>query len=117
MRTILVIDDDVLILETLCMILKENGYRAIGAENSQQAEHQFGQQHVDLIIVDHGLPATTGSELAKKLKDTKHVLVLMLSGSAELVGTPEGVDLLLPKPCPIPNLLAGIDELFAGSAA
>jgi DNA-binding response OmpR family regulator len=116
MHTILVIDDDLIILQTLCMILNENAYRAIGAENSQQAEHQFANNIVDLIIVDHG-PAGSGSELAKQFKETKPVLALMLSGSAELGGTPAAVDLLLPKPCAIPDLLAGIEGLFAGAAA
>src|SRR4051812_7834000 len=103
MRTILVIDDDVTILQTLCIILNEQGYRAIGAENSQQAERQFDENKVDLIVVDHGLVGMSGSELARKFKGTKHGMVLMLSGSAELVGTPDSVDLLLPKPCTIPT--------------
>ena len=117
MRTVLVIDDDRTILQTLCMILNGRGYRAIGAENSQRAAHEFENNSVDLIIVDHGLPGITGAELAKQLKKTKHVLVLMLSGSPELVETPEGVDLLLPKPCNVPNLLAGMEGLFDGSTA
>jgi DNA-binding response OmpR family regulator len=112
MRTILVIDDDVIILQTLCMVLNAQGYHAIGAENPRQAQQQFDSNTVDLIIVDHGLPGITGSDLAKQFRDTKPVLALMLSGSAELVGTPEGMDLLLPKPCSIPNLLTAIDALF-----
>ncbi len=117
MRTILVVDDDDVIVQTLCMILNGKGYRAIGAGDSQQAEHQFDNNTVDLIIVDLGLPGMTGSELAKQFKETKPVLTIMFSGSAEMVGTPEAVDLLLPKPCPVPRLLAEIEGLFTVAAA
>jgi DNA-binding response OmpR family regulator len=65
-----------------------------------------------MVIVDHGLPGVTGADLAKRLKETRDVLVLMLSGKAELLKKPESVDVLLPKPISVPTLLTEIRDLF-----
>lgn len=113
MRTILVIEDHVITLETICLILKKQGYQTLAAKNAQQAQAHFFDNKVDLVIVDHGLPGITGSELATRLKEAKKVLVLMLSGDAELEGKPASVDVLLPKPVSVPILLATIEGLFA----
>lgn len=113
MRTILVIDDHVVTLDTLCLILNAHKFNVLSAVNAQEAETQFAGGAVDLVIVDHGLPGMTGDELAHKLKTTKSVLVIMLSGNPELVGKPDSVDLLLAKPISVPNLLTEIDGLFA----
>lgn len=91
MLTILVIEDHVITLETICLILKKQGYEALAAKNAQEAQEHFSENKVDLVIVDHGLPGITGSELAKCLKEVKSVLVLMLSGDPELVGKPEAI--------------------------
>jgi DNA-binding response OmpR family regulator len=115
-QTILVIDDDANILRTLSIILDRRGYRVFAAENCKQAEEQFAGNAVDLVIVDHGLPGVAGSELAKRFKARKVVLVLMLTGNAEILGKPDAVDVLVPKPCSVPNLLAEIEGLFARTA-
>ncbi len=116
MKTILVVDDDVIILQTLSMILKGCGYHVLGASNYLDAEKQFSGNAVDLVILDHGLPGLTGSALAKQFKEIKNVLILMLTGNAELLAKPDAVDVLLPKPSNVPSLLAEIDGLFARAA-
>lgn len=117
MRTILVIDDHVPTVTTLCLILNVKGYHALGSYNAVDAEHQFRQNPVDMIVVDHGLPGISGDELAAEFKRIRKVLVVMLSGSPELKATPEHVDLLLPKPQAVPDLLAEVERLFAASTA
>src|SRR3954468_490190 len=106
MRTILVIDDYLPTLSTLCLILKESGYRSLQAENAEQAERKFRNNAIDIVLVDHGLPGINGSELAHQLKQIRDVLVVMLTGNPELKEEPPFVDLLLSKPQEIPDLLA-----------
>jgi DNA-binding response OmpR family regulator len=113
MRTILVIDDHVATLETICLVLKQQGYQALAAENANQAQEHFFDNKVDLVIVDHGLPGVTGAQLAKRLKEIKNVSVLMLSGNSDLLEKPDSVDVLLPKPVAVPILLAEIEGLLA----
>ena len=115
MRTILVIEDHIITLETICLILKNQGYETLAAKNADEAQQHFFENKVDLVIVDHGLPGITGTELATRLKEVKNVLVLMLSGNTELVEKPDSVDALLPKPVSVPILLAAIEGLFSRS--
>ena len=112
MRTILVVDDNVPTLTTLCMILNQNGYRALEAANAEQAECKFRSNPIDMLLVDHGLPGITGSEIAGQLRGIRNLPVLMLSGNPELKEVPANVDLLLPKPCPVHELLRTIEQLF-----
>jgi two-component system alkaline phosphatase synthesis response regulator PhoP len=114
-RTILVIDDHLVTLETICLILKKEGYKVFAAKNSQEAQEHFLGNEVDLVIVDHGLPRITGNELARRLKEIKNVSVLMLSGNTDLLEKPESVDALLPKPVSVHILLAEIKRLTAGT--
>ena len=116
MRTILVIDDHPPTVSTLCLILNGKGYRAFGALNADEAEQQFREHAIDLLLVDHGLQGASGAELAARLSTIRPVLVLMLSGNPELRTKPLQVDLLLPKPQPVPELLAAIERLLAGCA-
>ncbi len=113
MRTILVIDDHLVTLETICLILKKQGYKIFAAKNAQEAQEHFFGNEVDLVIVDHGLPGVSGSELAKRLKAIKNVAVLMLSGNSDLLEKPQSVDALLPKPVSVPILLAEIKRLMS----
>jgi DNA-binding response OmpR family regulator len=113
MRTILIIEDYLPSLTTLCMILNANGYRALAAEDAEEAERKFRNNPIDVVLVDHGLPGVNGSELAAQLKRIRKVSVVMLSGNPELQETPANVDLLLPKPQEIPSLLAAMEKLFA----
>jgi DNA-binding response OmpR family regulator len=112
MRTILVIEDHPITLETICLILRKEGYETFSAKNANEAQEHFFSNSVDLVIVDHGLPGITGSELAKRLKEMKNVVVLMLSGNPDLLDKPDSVDVLLPKPVSVPILLAAIEGLF-----
>jgi len=113
MRTILVIDDHVSTCSTLCLILKGFGYIAVGATNAADAEREFRQHAVDLVLVDHGLAGITGAELTTQLKAIRNVRVLMMSGNPELKEKPASVDLLLPKPQLVPELMAAIASLVA----
>jgi DNA-binding response OmpR family regulator len=113
MRTILVIDDHVPTLITLCLILRTKDYIALPAENAEQAQEKFAANVVDLVIVDHVLPGITGSELAGRFKRVKNVPVLMLTGGLGLREKPGSVDLLFVKPCSVPVLLEGVESLFA----
>jgi CheY-like chemotaxis protein len=110
----LVIDDHAPTVSTLCLILNGKGYRAFGALNADEAEQQFREHAIDLLLVDHGLQGVSGGELAARLLAIRPVLVLMLSGNPELKTTPTHVDLLLPKPQPVPELLAVIERLLSG---
>jgi DNA-binding response OmpR family regulator len=112
MRTILCVDDHRATLSTLALILRNEGYRCLKAENSEEADRRFAANSVDLVIVDHGLPGITGDKLAAHLKKIRPVHVLMLSGSVDLDTLPTSVDLLMIKPQYPVDLFGAIRKLL-----
>ena len=98
------------------LILKKEGYKTFAAKHAQEAQEHFFGNEVDLVVVDHGLPGISGSDLARRLKEIKNVSVLMLSGDSDLLEKPESVDALLPKPVSVPILLAEIKRLTSEAA-
>jgi DNA-binding response OmpR family regulator len=112
-QKILCIDDHRATALTLAMIFRGAGYCCITAANFEQAVHAFSTEHIDLVIVDHGLPGVNGNELAAHLKKIRPVQVLMLSGSPDLHSKPASVDLLLPKPIAPEELLKAVAHLLA----
>lgn len=112
MRTILCVDDHAATLLTLALVFKSAGYACLTASNFEDAERAFAAEHIDLMVVDHGLPEMDGAALAARLKGIRAVSVLMLSGSVELAEKPGSVDLLLPKPQAPQELLDAVAELL-----
>jgi DNA-binding response OmpR family regulator len=111
-HTILLVDDHRGTLLTLSLVLRSAGYRCLTASNYDEAEQTFRINPIDLVILDHGLPGISGTDLAAHLKTIRPVAILMLSGNPDLAGKPESVDILLPKPQEPEALLNTIAELL-----
>lgn len=78
--SLLLVDDDRLILGTLAAGLRHMGYRVAVADSVEQAEALLGGGlHPDLAIVDVRLPGRDGLSLAQRLAEVDHVPFLMLS--------------------------------------
>lgn len=71
---ILVIDDDIAVRTSLCLLLKKNGYSAFPAEMPEEAIELVTRQPYDLIIQDMNFSLeTTGEEGLKLIKDLKTI--------------------------------------------
>lgn len=86
--TILIVEDDQLILEMYKDLLKANGFRVITANDGKKAVIRIKQQGADLILLDILMPGLNGFEVLKKLKtseDTRQTPVIVLTnlGSAK----------------------------------
>jgi two-component system phosphate regulon response regulator OmpR len=114
-RKILLIDDHKATLFSLGTILRNAGYCCITASKFEEAERAFAADHIDLVVVDHGLPGTSGASLSRHLKNIRPVPILMLSGNVELGAKPDCVDVLLPKPQAPDVLLETIERLLERS--
>jgi len=115
--TVLLIDDNPIQAATRQTILKRAGYFVIPVLNPERALEQFRQNdfpsEVDLVITDHVMPAMTGSEFVRKLREFKPDLpVLVISGMEEAEQEYEGLNVLFRlKPLLPDNLLASVDRL------
>jgi signal transduction histidine kinase/CheY-like chemotaxis protein len=82
-RTVLVVDDDRLMLSLAEEMLAELGYEPVGYDNPQQALASFesGPQRFDAVLADERMPDLSGTELAARI--TAHrpdIAVIIVTG-------------------------------------
>ena len=85
-RTVLVVDDDPLVAAGAAAMLEDLGHTVIQASSGREALSmiQSGRQ-IDLVLTDHAMPEMTGVELARRLRQLRPDLPLVLAtGYADL---------------------------------
>ncbi len=70
MQTILVIDDDESLRDTIAMLLEHEGFRTVQAADGKQGLDQALIAKPDLILVDLRLPLISGVDLCKRLRNS-----------------------------------------------
>jgi two-component system, probable response regulator PhcQ len=85
LETVLIVDDNAHVLNSLCRALSEEPYRVITASSAAEGLKILGQEDIALLITDHRMPGMTGLEL---LWLTQHLhpetLTVLLTGHADL---------------------------------
>lgn len=84
MATILIVDDDSLILDELKSIIEDMGHKPILAGDGMQAFFKFKNQKFDVVVTDLNMPKSSGLELIKSIKSHKvnsEVPIIVNSGS------------------------------------
>ena len=84
---LLVVDDDRRIRDLLSRFLFAEGYRVTTAETAADARAKLGGLRFDLLILDVMMPGETGFDLARDLRASSSVPIIMLtarSGSVPL---------------------------------
>jgi len=99
---LLVVDDDRRIRDLLSRFLFSEGYRVTTANNAMEARAKLESLSFDLLVLDVMMPGETGFQLAKSLRETCAVPILMLTAKAEtesrIAGLELGADDYVPKP-------------------
>jgi PAS domain S-box-containing protein len=111
--TIVVVDDDHLVLTNTCAMLEDAGHTVINASSGAQALELIRKTpHVDLVVTDQAMPQMTGVQLAAAIKvEWPEVKILLVSGFAEL---PSGHGLGIPtlaKPFSLDDLRKAVEAL------
>jgi len=65
---ILVVDDNDLNVEMLCMRLKRSGYEAVGVYSGPQALQALEQSEFDLVVLDIMMPEMDGIEVLREIR-------------------------------------------------
>ncbi len=93
---VLVVDDDPLVVASTAAMLEDVGHVVLEAMSGSRALEMLRQDAaVDVVITDHAMPAMTGAELARQIKQAWPELpVILATGYAEL---PNGEDPGLPR--------------------
>lgn len=116
--TILVVDDDEQIRESLVAYVEMRGHRAIPVADAEAAHEQV-RSGVDLVIADQRLPGMTGLQLVRALRKFQPELpVFMMTAYADLETAHEartlGVAAFFKKPLDLKELGLRLDELLGG---
>jgi two-component system nitrogen regulation response regulator NtrX len=83
--SILVVDDEAAIRDSLRMILEYEGYRVEEAGNGSQALAKVGERAPDAIVLDIKMPEMDGLELLRAVRERGYDMpVLMISGHADV---------------------------------
>lgn len=90
---LLIVDDDRRIRDLLSRFLAAEGYRVTTADNAAEARAKLNGLHFDLLILDVMMPGETGFDLAKSLRSTSSVPILMLTARDETAMRIEGLQI------------------------
>ena len=117
--TILLVDDDALVVASTASMLEDFGHDVIEADSGANALDILQNGHrIDLLITDYSMPKMNGAQLAVAARKLRPDLpILLVSGYAEL---PQGADLKLPrlgKPYQPEQLAAEITKVMKAPAA
>jgi signal transduction histidine kinase/ActR/RegA family two-component response regulator len=116
--TVLVVDDDPLVLTSTAAMLEDLGYATIEAIAGQQALDRLRQDaRVDLVITDYAMPGMTGIQLADELHRIRPRLpVLLMTGHADVQGSVLGGIERLAKPLRQETLAKALESHLAKTA-
>jgi DNA-binding NtrC family response regulator len=118
-KTILVVDDERALADSMTAILQQSGYNAIAAYNAAEAQQTLRTNTVDLMISDVIMPGMNGFELALYTnRNYPGTAVLLISGNAatQQILTAHGNEAqqfaLLSKPILPKQMLAHVEALL-----
>jgi two-component system response regulator MprA len=120
--TILVVDDEPAVRESLRRALELEGYEVELAADGEEAVARLEQNgQPDAVILDILMPGMDGLEVCRRLRAARNqVPVLMLTARAEVdsrvAGLDAGADDYLPKPFALAELLARLRALLRRAA-
>ena len=113
---ILIVDDEPKILEIIDAYLVASKYTVFKASNGLMALEKFDSHHPDLIVLDLMLPDIDGLTVAKKVRETSDVPIIMLTAKSEeediLKGLKLGADDYMVKPFSPKELVARIETVL-----
>ncbi|MES5405056.1 response regulator YycF [Streptococcus infantarius] len=112
MKKILIVDDEKPISDIIKFNLTKEGYETVTAFDGREAITKFEEENPDLIILDLMLPELDGFEVAKEVRKTSHIPIIMLSAKDsefdKVIGLEIGADDYVTKPFSNRELLARV---------
>ena len=118
--TILLVDDEDSVQKLLTYPLERDGFRVVQARDGEQALRLFGDQQVDLVVLDLMLPKVDGLEVCKRLRADSDVPIIMLTARGEeldkVLGLELGADDYITKPFSIREFRSRVRALLRRAA-
>ncbi|WP_114226964.1 MULTISPECIES: response regulator [Sphingomonas] len=99
-RTLLLVEDEILVRIFIAEILRDEGFEVLEAATSEEALRQFrAHPRISLVVSDVKMPGPIdGVQLSFAIKALEpHKPLILVSADFDL-GTPHSADVFLPKP-------------------
>jgi two-component system phosphate regulon response regulator OmpR len=113
---LLVVDDDLRIRNLLSRYLVDHGFRVTTANSATDARSKLKGLAFDLLVLDVMMPGENGLDLARSIRNSSTVPILMLTARAEtedrISGLETGVDDYVTKPFDPRELLLRINSVL-----
>ena len=114
---ILVVDDDAAIRELIREYLNEHDFKVSMAETGAEMDKVLGgQEMVDLVILDLKLPDEDGLSIARRIRESLDLPIIILTGRKEeadrIMGLELGADDYVTKPFSQRELMARIKAVL-----
>lgn len=84
-HTVLVVDDDHQVRNSVSLLLNASGYDVITSENAAQALERFSEADVDVVLTDIKMPGISGVELTREIHTlVPEMPVILMTAFAEI---------------------------------
>ncbi len=113
--TILIADDEPLVLNSMSLLLAQYGYRIVACSSATEAIEKFRDNNVDVVLSDIKMPGVSGIELLENIISlSPDTPVILMTAFADITTTIDAVkkrafDFLI-KPYQVDQLLSSIDK-------
>src|SRR5947208_1110106 len=118
--TILLADDEDSVQKLLTYPLEHEGFRVLQARDGEEALTGFGEDRVDLVVLDLMLPKLDGLEVCRRLRAQSSVPIIMLTARDDeldkVVGLELGADDYITKPFSIREFRSRVRALLRRAA-
>jgi len=117
MKTVLIVDDEKNIRQTLSDVLEDEAYQTLAVADGKSAIEILGREHVDLVLLDIWLPEIGGIDVLKNIQEEySNVIVVMISGHGTVDLAVEAIKSgafdFVEKPLSIDRVLQVLDRAF-----
>lgn len=117
---VLHVEDNRLVAETVCDMLKLDGYHVESCADGAAALRLLsGNRQFDLLIIDNNLPGADGIEVVRRARGLRHrrrmPIIMLTASEAEAEAWRAGVDAFLRKPDDLAALADNVKRLLRPS--
>lgn len=112
---VLVIEDEPVIGEMMCILLEMEGYKVISLADTALARKKLLSQEIALVMLDLNLGGEDGQSMCRFIKeesDFKHIPVILVSAhqNLEQIKNECGADDFLTKPFELPDFVKKVNQ-------
>jgi CheY-like chemotaxis protein len=119
MYTILIVDDEFGIAESVASLFSDEGYRAFTSVNGRQGLDKMAEIKADIVLIDYMMPVMNGGEMLQALRAQPSYAALpivLMSGVAEALVQQDplakGYDAFVRKPFDAATILKVVRRLL-----